>query len=250
MRRTILVTALIPVLVLAACGENSGWNPNYHARATPYGDYLRARENALMGRREDPPRIVPVALPVKAPTPEQIAGHSLRPVPEATLAKVRRPAGAPSIDPYPTEPVLATVPVGTGKAVVVTPAAARPVTATPVVVTPVMQMPVAVTPVAVTPVAVTPIPVAPVAVVRAAPALQEYARVNMQAPGTRVYARPVGYGAVNANPQACAAYPDPTAAQTAFLAQGGPAVDPLGLDPDGDGFVCGWNPAPYRSAVN
>ena len=101
MRRTILIPALVPVLVLAACGENSGWNPNYRANATPYGDYLRTRESALMGRRGEPPRIVPVTLPVKAPTPEQIAGHSLRPVPEATLAKVRRPAGAPRLDAAP-----------------------------------------------------------------------------------------------------------------------------------------------------
>ena len=77
-----------------------------------------------------------------------------------------------------------------------------------------------------------------------------YARANTQTPGTRVYARPVGYGAVDASPQSCAAYPDPAAAQAAFLAQGGPAVDPLGLDPDGDGFVCGWDPARYRSAAN
>ena len=105
MRRQIMVMGAL--LALAACGENAGWNPNYRAKATPYGDYLRARESALMGRRADPPRIVPVTLPVKAPTPEQISGHSMRPVPEATLARTRKPAGAPSIDPYPSEPVLA-----------------------------------------------------------------------------------------------------------------------------------------------
>ncbi len=37
-------------------------------------------------------------------------------------------------------------------------------------------------------------------------------------------------------------------AQRAFLEAGGPYRDPLGLDPDGDGFVCGWNPAPFRAA--
>ena len=89
--------AAVALLALAACGENAGWNPNYRAKATPYGDYLRARESALMGRRADPPRIVPVTLPVKAPTPEQISGHSMRPVPEATLARTRKPAGAPSM---------------------------------------------------------------------------------------------------------------------------------------------------------
>ena len=164
MRRTILIPALVPVLVLAACGENSGWNPNYRANATPYGDYLRTRESALMGRRGEPPRIVPVTLPVKAPTPEQIAGHSLRPVPEATLAKVRRPAGAPAIDPYPTEPVLATAPVANGKAV-----AGKAVVVTPVAVTPVMRGPGTV--------AVAPVAAAPVAVVRSAPTLDAYAPV-------------------------------------------------------------------------
>ena len=45
---------LIPLLVLAACsGENQGWNPNYRANATPYGDYLRGRELALTGYRAE-----------------------------------------------------------------------------------------------------------------------------------------------------------------------------------------------------
>ena len=40
---------------------------------------------------------------------------------------------------------------------------------------------------------------------------------------------------------------NPFDAQRAFLAAGGPDQDRLGLDPDGDGFVCGWSPLPYRS---
>ena len=69
---------LIPLLVLAACsGENQGWNPNYRANATPYGDYLRGRELALTGQRAEPPRVIPVALPVRAPTPAQIAGFAV-----------------------------------------------------------------------------------------------------------------------------------------------------------------------------
>jgi hypothetical protein len=47
----------------------------------------------------------------------------------------------------------------------------------------------------------------------------------------------------------CARYPTPDRAQAAFLAEGGPERDRLGLDPDGDGFVCGWSPAPFRRAV-
>ena len=34
-------------------------------------------------------------------------------------------------------------------------------------------------------------------------------------------------------------------AQTAFLAAGGPALDPLGLDLDGDGVACEWLPGPF-----
>ena len=48
--------------------------------------------------------------------------------------------------------------------------------------------------------------------------------------------------------RACLKYPSSDLAQEAFLAQGGPEKDRLGVDPDGDGFACAWNPAPYRAA--
>jgi hypothetical protein len=44
----------------------------------------------------------------------------------------------------------------------------------------------------------------------------------------------------------CAQYASPDRAQEDFLAKGGPERDRLGLDPDGDGFACGWDPAPFR----
>lgn len=46
--------------------------------------------------------------------------------------------------------------------------------------------------------------------------------------------------------EACSAFSGAEAAQVSFIARGGPNADPLGLDPDGDGFVCGWDPVPYR----
>jgi len=46
----------------------------------------------------------------------------------------------------------------------------------------------------------------------------------------------------------CAAYVSADAAQRAFLEQGGPERDRRGLDPDGDGYACLWDPAPYRVA--
>ena len=45
----------------------------------------------------------------------------------------------------------------------------------------------------------------------------------------------------------CSAYASPDLAQIAFLAQGGPDKDPLGIDPDGDGFACAWDPSVFRS---
>lgn len=45
----------------------------------------------------------------------------------------------------------------------------------------------------------------------------------------------------------CGRFRDTDAAQRAFLAGGGPEQDRYGIDPDGDGFACRWDPAPYRA---
>ena len=47
----------------------------------------------------------------------------------------------------------------------------------------------------------------------------------------------------------CVKYASPDAAQRDFLANGGPERDRKGLDPDGDGFACGWDPAPFLLAA-
>lgn len=47
----------------------------------------------------------------------------------------------------------------------------------------------------------------------------------------------------------CAKYGSADLAQMAFLDKGGPRHDRLGLDPDGDGYACDWDPAPFRQAV-
>lgn len=46
----------------------------------------------------------------------------------------------------------------------------------------------------------------------------------------------------------CAKYSSSDLAQQDFLAKGGPQRDRMGLDPDGDGFACYWDPAPFRAA--
>ncbi len=52
------------------------------------------------------------------------------------------------------------------------------------------------------------------------------------------------------NPSAaCAKYASDEQAQEDFLAAGGPERDRKGLDADGDGYACDWNPAPFRAAL-
>ena len=46
----------------------------------------------------------------------------------------------------------------------------------------------------------------------------------------------------------CQKFVSDAAAQEAFLSNGGPERDRLGLDPDGDGFACYWDPTPLRLA--
>lgn len=213
---------LIPLLALAACsGEHRGWNPNYRAHATDYGNYLRARETALTGEREMT-RVIPVARPVQAPTAAEIAGPSPVQIVERETTRlaraagldtgqriIRRPLGAPAVDPTPSTRIYPApvypAPVVSGA--ITAPAAARVQIAAP----------------------------------NAAPLLVRYAAANRHAPGTGVWPR-----AGRSNPDACRAFADAAAAQTAFITRGGPAQDPLGLDPDGDGYVCGWTPEPYR----
>ena len=62
--------------------------------------------------------------------------------------------------------------------------------------------------------------------------------------GTRVYQRS-GASASKAA-KACQKYSSPNSAQQAFLDAGGPERDRLGVDPDGDGYACGWDPRPFR----
>lgn len=48
--------------------------------------------------------------------------------------------------------------------------------------------------------------------------------------------------------RACSKYSSSDMAQEAFLLRGGPRRDPMGMDPDGDGFACYWDPSPFRQA--
>lgn len=48
--------------------------------------------------------------------------------------------------------------------------------------------------------------------------------------------------------RACSKFASPNQAQSEFLANGGPERDRAGMDPDGDGFACLWDPTPFRAA--
>ena len=70
-----------------------------------------------------------------------------------------------------------------------------------------------------------------------------FARSTTHNIGERLYKR----ASRSSASQRCRKYGNPDAAQRAFLAAGGPESDELRLDPDGDGFVCGWSPIPFRN---
>ncbi|MFO1143813.1 MAG: hypothetical protein U1E59_15840 [Amaricoccus sp.] len=72
-----------------------------------------------------------------------------------------------------------------------------------------------------------------------------FAKQSTNAVGQSIYPRPVGARLTGMG--GCGRYRDADAAQRAFLAAGGPQTDRLGLDPDGDGFACKFDPAPYRA---
>ncbi|WP_103332646.1 hypothetical protein [Pseudotabrizicola formosa] len=76
------------------------------------------------------------------------------------------------------------------------------------------------------------------------PNIVDYALATSHPRGTQLYRRS-GFGAGNTAAK-CAAYASPDLAQQAFLERGGPERDRLGLDPDGDGYACTWDPSPYR----
>ena len=81
------------------------------------------------------------------------------------------------------------------------------------------------------------------------PNIVAYALNTDHQPGTQIYRR-AGFNKQTKFERNCAGYPGPDLAQIDFLARGGPERDRLGLDPDGDGFACAWDPRPFRRAAS
>jgi len=82
----------------------------------------------------------------------------------------------------------------------------------------------------------------------AAPNIVQYALSTTNPVGVPLYKRS-SLHLTNAD-AACARFASPDRAQEAFLASGGPEKDRKGIDPDGDGFACSWDPTPFRTAMN
>ncbi|UOA26330.1 hypothetical protein [Pseudosulfitobacter sp. DSM 107133] len=80
------------------------------------------------------------------------------------------------------------------------------------------------------------------------PNVVEYALQTNHERGFKVYTR-LGLGGQAKMARNCAKYPNSDEAQADFLERGGPNRDRMGLDPDGDGYACDWDPTPFRRAV-
>ncbi len=79
------------------------------------------------------------------------------------------------------------------------------------------------------------------------PNIIEYALSTSHPVGQSQFNRsPFGQGRHERN---CLAYRSDDLAQEAFLRMGGPNRDRQALDPDGDGYACGWDPSVYRNAA-
>jgi len=80
------------------------------------------------------------------------------------------------------------------------------------------------------------------------PNIVDFALGTSNPRGSKIYSRSSFNGAAKAA-RNCARFPSPDLAQSEFLSTGGPQKDRRGLDPDGDGYACSWDPAPFRQAV-
>ena len=81
------------------------------------------------------------------------------------------------------------------------------------------------------------------------PNVVEYALSIRHPVGTQLHRRTGANASQEALLRRCAACVSADAAQREFLNRGGPRRDPRGLDPDGDGYACAWDPAPFRAAA-
>ncbi|MDQ1849064.1 hypothetical protein Q9299_12255 [Gemmobacter fulvus] len=227
MRRVMLPLMLLSPLALAACSApvpDSASGVGFGE----YGSYEAQREAAL---RNGAPVLAPGAQPI---VPGGVAAQPLGTPPangfstERLGAAIDRAAGGGAVPPV---PVVIGSP-NAGAVIGSTAPAAAPLAASPMTaVTPVMPAPA--------------VPLAPRS--SSGPNIVDFALKTANPVGTPVYSR--SSLQLRSAESACAAFASADLAQTAFLEAGGPDKDRKGLDPDGDGFACSWDPSPFRNAV-
>lgn len=77
------------------------------------------------------------------------------------------------------------------------------------------------------------------------PNVVAYALATKHPRGTQIHRR-LRLSSAAKTSRNCADYSSADEAQIDFLARGGPKKDRRALDPDGDGYACGWDPSKYR----
>ncbi|QUJ77029.1 excalibur calcium-binding domain-containing protein [Sulfitobacter albidus] len=80
----------------------------------------------------------------------------------------------------------------------------------------------------------------------AGPNIVAYALQTSHPVGTQIYKR-FSFNAAGKYNRNCGQFRSQDRAQILFLESGGPEKDPKGMDPDGDGYACTWDPSIYRN---
>jgi hypothetical protein len=78
------------------------------------------------------------------------------------------------------------------------------------------------------------------------PNIVAYALATQHPVGTRIYNRS-RFNAERKFARSCSQFRGQDQAQAAFLEAGGPERDRSGMDPDGDGYACKWDPTVFRN---
>lgn len=81
------------------------------------------------------------------------------------------------------------------------------------------------------------------------PNIVAYALGSSHAIGTKLYKRNK-FNSAKRYTRSCGKYSHLDQAQSDFLSAGGPQKDRNGMDPDGDGYACTWDPSVYRTLGN
>jgi hypothetical protein len=212
MRRMVAVLGVVALLGCAPTIPDSGAGVGFDS----YTEYQRQRARlegtrALGDRPAAPATAAPIAAPPVPPPPPAApaagaATGGAITTAELAAAGIGAAAARPNTPPPPAAPGAAAGP----------PPAAAPV-----------------------------IPPLPERTGSGGPNIAAFALATSHPVGQPMYRRS-GLAGPQAAARACARFASPALAQEAFLARGGPERDPMGLDPDGDGYVCGWDPAPFR----